>query len=109
MIEPAPSGREAFSARFSSQLVNSNDCAAGQHAAAAAGQSVQKVPHDQHLQSSNQAAHTTAVVHARGRQGFACGTTAGPESTGGHDLGTDALSLTASEGTSMLGELLLLL
>ena len=108
MTEPAPSGQEEVSAHFSSHLANSVDGAASPHAAAAAGQSVQKVSHGECLRGRNQATHTTAVMHARGQQVSACGTTAEPQCTGVNDLGTDAVSMTASEGTSVLGELLLL-
>ena len=110
MIEPAPCGEEEVNAHFSSHLADSHDCAAVPHAAAvAAGQSVQQVSHGQYLQSSSQAAHTAAVMHVRGPQGSACGVAAEPQSTNGDGLETGAVSMTASEGTSMLGKLLLLL
>ena len=107
MTGPAPSGQEEVNACFSCHLTNSNDCVVVPDAAAAADQAVQTVSHSQYLQSSSEAAHTAAVMHARGQRGSACGTTPQPESTAGAGLETDAVSMTASEGTSMLGKLLL--
>ena len=104
MIGPAPNGQEDVC--FSSHVKNSNDSVAVPDAAATADQAAQAVSHSQYLQSSSQAAHTAAVMHARGQQGSACGTTAEPQSTGGDGVETDAVSMTASEGTSMLGKLL---
>ena len=107
MIEPAPGGQEEVNAHFSSHLANSNDCAVVTDAAAAADQAVLAVSRGQYLHSSSEAAH--AVLPVRAQHGFACGIAAEPQSTNGDGLDTDAVSMTASEGTSTLGKLLLLL
>ena len=105
--KPAASGQEGVSnALVSSHLAESDVCAAASDAAAAAPcQPVQQVSHSQYAQgSTEEAAHTAALLHVRSQQGLECGTAAEPQSIDGNGLEQDAVSVTASEGTSMLGK-----
>lgn len=104
--KPASSGQGEVNALVSSRLAESNVCAVASDAAAAAPcQSVQQDSQGQYVQgSSSKAAPTTALLHVRSQQGLAYSMTAEPQSTDGDGLDRDAVSATASEGTSMLGK-----
>lgn len=102
----APSGQEEVNNLVSSRLADSNVCAVASDAAAAAP--CQSVQQSQYLQgSTEEAALTAALLHGGGQQELACSMAAGPQSTDGNGLEQDAVSVTASEGTSMLGKQLL--
>lgn len=100
--KPTLSGQAEVNNLVSSRLAESNVRAVASDAAADAPcQSVQQVSHSQYLQGSTEDAHTAALLHVRGQQGIVCGTAAEPDGDG---LERDAVSMTASEGASMLGE-----
>lgn len=90
-----------------SRKAQATSCAAARCSAqAAAHQPLQRVPRRQSPHSNLQGGPEGAPVPGRGQRPY--GAAAKLYSTAGNDLEIDAVSVTASEGTSMLGGLLLL-
>ena len=104
----APS-RQQLMAMGDSHKAQSSSCATAPYGAhAAASQPAETVSCSQLPHSNNpQAAPRAASMPGRGQR--ACGAAAKPGGAAADEVETDGVSVTASEGTSMLGELLLLL
>lgn len=101
----APSQRQVI-ALSASHKAQSGSCATAPHGAhAAASQPAQRVSRRQYPHSNHQAAPRAASMPVRGKEVY--GMAGKPNSSAADEVETTGVSVTASEGTSILGELLL--